>query len=105
VSLQDLAPEDLPILAPVALVMDAIAASKVEGTSGYVRFNANGFGSHATWRDFLTSITDPRRYDWEIAGQRADMTRIGPWLDEVLLVCTENLSPNVVTMDSAKDDA
>jgi hygromycin-B 4-O-kinase len=69
-----------PLLEPVALVMDAIAASDVTTTSGFGSFDASGVGKYPSWRDFLTSVADRDRYDWLAASKHADMTRVGRFL-------------------------
>jgi len=61
------------IAGPTARIMKAIAVCNLAGTTGFGRFDPSGVGLHTSWRDFLTSITDLQRFDWEKAGRSADM--------------------------------
>jgi hygromycin-B 4-O-kinase len=85
VTLQELAHAELMgIAGPVASVLDAVAASNVEGTCGYGPFDAQGNGTYGTWRDFLTAIASPGQYDWDAAVHQVDLDRVHPLLNEVL---------------------
>lgn len=85
VTLQDLARAELSaVIRPVASVLDAVAATSVEATSGYGPFDPQGNGAYRTWRDFLTAIASPHQYDWDTAGHRVDLDRVHPLLNEVL---------------------
>jgi hygromycin-B 4-O-kinase len=53
------------VMASMREVMTAIATSYLAGTTGFGRFDANGAGSHGTWQEFLTSVADPRLFDWK----------------------------------------
>lgn len=67
VTLQDLESHNLPaVVGEVAEVLAAIAASDIAVTSGFGRFDAGGTGEHTSWREFLMSVGDRERYDWEV---------------------------------------
>jgi hygromycin-B 4-O-kinase len=84
VTLQDLNPQDVPpVLAPTARILDAIAQSDLDDMSGFGPFNARGAGSYETWRDFLTSVADPQRYDWAAADSLADMNIVNRILERL----------------------
>lgn len=85
VTLQSLSDAELPaVVGPVASVMDAIAHSNIEATSGFGRFDALGVGVYETWHDFLIGITKHSQYNWSAVGQAIDMGRVYPLLNEVL---------------------
>lgn len=67
------APATARIVAPVAGVMAALAASDLEGTTGFGRFDARGAAPYASWREFLTGVGDPSHFDWRAAGLGAAM--------------------------------
>lgn len=78
VTLQDLPPSQLPaVLEPVALVMQAVAASDIGMTSGFGPFDAGGNGAYPSWRAFVASVADPEHYDWAAAAGCADRDAIG----------------------------
>lgn len=84
VTLQDLVPAQLPaVLEPVAVVLDAIGGTDIGMTRGFGPLDADGIGSYPTWRDFLTSVGDRRRYDWQGLGSRAGLEGIDRLLDLV----------------------
>lgn len=60
------------MVAPVAQVLAAIAASDLAGTAGFGRFDTGGVAPDASWREFLTGVADPSRFDWAAAGLSAD---------------------------------
>lgn len=65
-----------PLLAPVARVLDEIAATNVAGLQGYGPFDAQGRGSDATWRAYLTAVADSDRYDWSVVREADRIARI-----------------------------
>lgn len=80
-TLQGLTPEKLvPLLAPTARIIEAIAQSDVEGISGFGPFGAEGVGRNTSWREFLTSIAD---CDWGAIKARVDMARVARFLDKL----------------------
>lgn len=84
VTLQDLTESQLPsVLAPVARVMGAIADSDISMTRGFGPFDGDGVGRFERWRDFLTSIADPRLYDWDAVSSKVDRDRAHQLLDLV----------------------
>ncbi|MCU1292942.1 MAG: aph(4)-Ia [Bryobacterales bacterium] len=93
VTLQDLQPNELAsTLAPTARILDVIAASDLEGISGFGPFDSHGVGSDESWRDFLTSIADFRRYDWVAVQDCAAMNevhRLFTQLDMLVAHCPE----------------
>jgi hygromycin-B 4-O-kinase len=77
VRVHDLASAELPgIIGSIREILTAISGSDLAGTSGFGRFDARGSGPHDTWRDFLTSVADPRRLDWEDVGPDVDRAAI-----------------------------
>ena len=93
VTLQDLSPEELPlVLEPTARVLRAIAESELGGTSGFGPFNANGVGEYESWRDFLNSIAHDPRYDWPAVSRLLRTDKIKPlleWLTGLVEQCPE----------------
>ena len=78
VTLQNLPAGDLPrVLAPTAGVMSAIAESSLDGLTGFGPFDPSGRGSHGSWREFLTSIADGVRYDWNAVNRFVPIGRTG----------------------------
>jgi len=66
VRLQDLDENEMQgITYPVIQLMKDVAASNMVGTTGFGYFNSHGEGSYKSWNDYLLSIADPRKYDWE----------------------------------------
>jgi hygromycin-B 4-O-kinase len=53
------------LVRPSLQLLERIAAANIGRTRGFGCFDASGVGPHAHWHDFLTSITDRRRYDWD----------------------------------------
>ena len=77
VRLQDMDDAHLAqLIGPTEEVVATIGAADIRGTDGFGRFDATGIGPYARWRDFLTSITDPQRYDWALAGRTAHMPTV-----------------------------
>lgn len=65
VTLQDLNSGKLRlVLEPVARVMEAIAGTDVGAIGGYGPFDAEGRGGHASWRDYVLAVADPRAENW-----------------------------------------
>lgn len=93
VTLQDLHPEELPpVLAPAARILDAIAESDLDGMSGFGPFNSRGVGKYKSWRDFLTSAADLKRYNWGVVESLVDMElvyKILEQLDRLAARCIE----------------
>jgi hygromycin-B 4-O-kinase len=58
---------------PCLRIMERIAASDLSGTAGFGAFDAGGTGPCSSWKDFLTGIAEPGRFDWERAGRGVDM--------------------------------
>ncbi|SDW03241.1 aminoglycoside phosphotransferase family protein [Paenibacillus sp. CF384] len=46
-------------------VIEAMARTDITDTEGYGPFNAQGIGYFGNWHDFIMSITDESRYDWD----------------------------------------
>lgn len=66
VRLQDLNETDMQgITSSVVQIMRGIATSNVERTTGFGPYNTYGEGSYRSWNDFLVSVADPRKYDWD----------------------------------------
>jgi len=60
ITLQEMPPDALPaILVPTADVLAAIAASNLEGTSGFGPWDSKGRGRYDTWREFVLDIPEP----------------------------------------------
>jgi hygromycin-B 4-O-kinase len=58
-TLQDTEPELLPrLVGPAANVLEEIHGSDLSGTMGFGLFDADGYGSHASWRDWLLDLPD-----------------------------------------------
>lgn len=57
---------------PTLQVIQAIAASDLSGTTGFGYFDARGVAPCPSWHDFLTSVSDPQRFDWDRVGASAD---------------------------------
>jgi hygromycin-B 4-O-kinase len=75
--LQDLDGRRLPQLVDPSLrLLNRISGADIRETDGFGRFDAKGIGPYACWHDFLTSITDPRRYDWAQIDRTADMPTV-----------------------------
>jgi hygromycin-B 4-O-kinase len=90
VTLQDLAPEDLPVLLdPTARVLHAIARSELDDMRSYGPFDASGCGEYESWRDFLVSIVDKQRYDWAAVGELLDGAEIGRVLERLVELAEE----------------
>ena len=93
VTLQDIPENDLgPLLAPTARVLDVIAESDLEGMSGFGPFNASGVGSDQSWQEFLTSISDFRRYDWASVSRIIDAKKVDSFLsclEKLVAYCPE----------------
>ncbi|MFL6351219.1 MAG: phosphotransferase family protein [Bryobacteraceae bacterium] len=92
--MQDLQPNDVPpVLGPTARMLDAIAEADLDGMRAFGPFNALGVGGHESWRNFLTSIADPQRYDWAAIESLADMNIVNRVLERVSALaehCPEN---------------
>ena len=76
------------IVQPVASVLDAMAAVDVSMIAGCGPFHVpgsggSGRGGFADWPAFIGAIADPRHYDWQVVGQRADLTIIHPLLADI----------------------
>lgn len=70
VTLQDSAAATLRALAePVARVLEAIAASPLDGTRGWGPLDADGAGAHASWEEFLRA---PLAAGWEGPDRHAE---------------------------------
>jgi hygromycin-B 4-O-kinase len=65
------------IIASIKEILTAVSGSDLAGTSGFGRFDARGSAPHGTWHDFLTSVADPRRFNWADVGPGVDMAAIG----------------------------
>ncbi|MBV8809359.1 MAG: aminoglycoside phosphotransferase family protein [Acidobacteriaceae bacterium] len=77
VTLQELKREDLPLLlGPTAQILELIAKSDLGETSGFGTFDKDGTGTYESWRNFLSSIADRDRYNWEAVGKLVDSTEI-----------------------------
>ena len=64
VRLQDMDDAHLSqLIGPTEELVATISAADIRGTHGFGRFDATGIGPYARWHDFLTSITDPQRFD------------------------------------------
>ncbi|MFD1676241.1 phosphotransferase family protein [Alicyclobacillus fodiniaquatilis] len=61
---------------PTARTIAAIAMSNLDKTSGFGRFDPHGVGAHPSWCDYLISITDDGRNDWEKASEYVDMEQV-----------------------------
>jgi len=77
VRLQDMDDAHLSqLIGPTEELVATISAADIRGTQGFGRFDATGIGPYARWHDFLTSITDPHRFDWALAGRTAHMPTV-----------------------------
>ncbi|MBN9221623.1 MAG: aminoglycoside phosphotransferase family protein [Mesorhizobium sp.] len=77
VTLQDLPVHDLQsVLEPVSRILDAMTNTDIHETDGFGPFDTAGSGGFGSWRDFLMSIDDRRRYDWGAASRYADTDRV-----------------------------
>jgi hygromycin-B 4-O-kinase len=63
--------------------MKDVAASNVAGTTGYGYFNSNGEGAYRSWNDFLLSIADFRKYDWERVEQSVEIFVVNKAIDSI----------------------
>ena len=84
ITLQEMTPDALAsVLAPTTQVLNAIAASDLEGTAGYGPFDANGRGRYDTWRAFVLDAPDPAGSAWRAAADVVDLERIHGYIDEI----------------------
>ncbi|SKA36256.1 hygromycin-B 4-O-kinase [Chitinophaga eiseniae] len=91
VTLQDLPAAYLPaVTAPLAAVMQAMAAAPLDKVTGFGPFNSRGEGQYASWKAYLESICGDTTYDWPTAGKRVPMKRIRP-LQELLLLAIRDI--------------
>lgn len=85
VTLQDLPEAYLPaVVAPVAAVMQAMAAAPLESVTGFGPFNSRGEGRYPSWKAYLESICREGNYDWHTAGKRVPLKRIKPLQERLL---------------------
>jgi hygromycin-B 4-O-kinase len=68
---------------PLATVLDAMAAKDVSGITGFGPFDAHGSAPFVHWRDFLKTIADPDRFDWETTADRVDLAAVTPFIESV----------------------
>ena len=73
VRLQDLDADGIMrVTGSLLQAMEAITFSDLAGTTGFGRFDAAGTAAHASWRDYLCAINDPRQFDWRQADHSID---------------------------------
>ncbi|NLR67399.1 aminoglycoside phosphotransferase family protein [Chitinophaga varians] len=85
VTLQDLPEAYLTaVTAPVAAVMQAMAAAPLQGITGFGPFNSRGETRHTSWKTYLESICREEHYDWHAAGKRVPLKRIRPLQEQLL---------------------
>lgn len=85
VTLQELSPLELPpVLAPVAAVMDEIAASDASDLSGFGPFDAQGRGRYGSWWHYLTAVASPTLYDWAALEARIDRAVVDACLETIV---------------------
>jgi hygromycin-B 4-O-kinase len=90
----DLDAADMPrMVIPVAQTMSAIAASDLSSTRGFGSFDPTGSAPFATWRDYLTGITDLERFSWLTLGRKVNLEHLDLLfrrVTELAEVCPEN---------------
>lgn len=84
-TLQDLSPEEIGnTLEATVDVMHTIERSDIVKIDGFGRFDGQGIGGYRNWRDYLTSVSDPKLYDWASIATVVGEDRIAPLLTRVL---------------------
>ncbi|SEO00133.1 phosphotransferase family protein [Paenibacillus sp. OV219] len=81
VTLQDLPSSELPyVVRSVMQVMEVMANANCDGTTGFGPFDEHGVGRFASWHDFIMSITDSTRYNWDALSEGVvDSNRLAPY--------------------------
>lgn len=70
------------LLQPVTEVWQAISRTDLATTSGYGDFGSNGRGQFASWREYLLSILDDKKYNWSKLISLMDVDLVKQMSDE-----------------------